>query len=222
MERDQKVKRTAVCIEFRTTVIKDNVSEIDELEKRIQREFGREFVLTQTRTVMHSVRGACTDVETCRLSPEENIKLFFRREFSKMKELVGPEFDPRKAKFTVDKKDAETINKQRLTLFYCNAGMRSYTITYNGKLLGCQMIECFYTEPFKEGFKSAWERFPSVVSVPKLPGKCIECTDRDFCSTCFAMRYAETGQLDGIPEYACADAKIFRQYYKEEEGYEEV
>lgn len=194
-------------MEFRTTIIKDNYEEVDAIQKMIQEEFGEQYVLTHTRTVMQSVRGACADVNKCRLDPSENIKLYFHREFQEMEKIIGPDFRPEQAKFFIQKKDQETLEKQRLTLFYCNAGMTDYTITYDGKLQGCQILEVFHTEPLKEGFQKAWKRFPDIVKLPGEPEKCRKCRKKIFCSTCFGMRYAETGQLDGIPEYACEDAR---------------
>lgn len=111
-------------MEFRTTIIKDNYSEVDDIQKMIQEEFGEKYLLTHTRTVMQSVRGACADVNKCRLDPAENIRLYFRREFHEMEKIIGSDFNPEQAKFSIQKKDEETLQQQRLTLFYCNAGVK--------------------------------------------------------------------------------------------------
>lgn len=85
--------------------------------------------------------------------------------------------------------------------------MDSYTISWDGKLLGCQMLENFYTEPFKIGFEKAWQLYPFKVKIPEVDGECIKCEYREICNACYACRYAETGSLNGVPKYVCEDLK---------------
>lgn len=194
-------------LEFRTTIIKDNYHDIDAIEEIVHREFGEDKTLTQTRMVNKAVRGACADVESCRLSPQENVKLYFRRGINKMQNSVGKDkFDINKIKFEIEKQEINN-SKPRITLFGCNAGMKSYTISWDGKLLGCQMLGKFYTKPFEKNFTFAWGEYPKNVNIDKLNDKCIKCKNSELCGSCYASRYAETGSLVGVPKYACGDVK---------------
>ncbi len=195
-------------LDFRTTIIKDNYSDIDNMEKLIKYRFGSEYTLTHSRIVMKPVRGGNSNVESCRLDPEDNIKLYLRRGIKKVKSMVG------KDKFNINNirveinENLRSNTKKSITLFGCDSGMESYTISWDGKLLGCQILENFYTEPFKDNFENAWNNYPyKVVDMPQLNKKCVECDNSRLCSCCCASRYAETGDLGGCPEYICKDVE---------------
>ena len=47
--------------------------------------------------------------------------------------------------------------------------------------------------------------------------KCLQCENIEFCGSCAASRYAETGDINGLPEYACQDAAII-QHLMEQGG----
>ena len=79
--------------------------------------------------------------------------------------------------------------------------MNSYTISWDGKLLGCQILGKFYTECMSNGFKHAWSEYPFVVKLPPKNEKCSNCKCLDYCSTCYAMNYAETGELNKCSSY---------------------
>ncbi len=122
-------------LEFRTTIIKDNYDEVDAIEDLVHREFGEDKTLTQTRMVNKAVRGACADVDSCRLLPEDNVRIFLRRGFNKLENLVGKDrFDIKKAKLEITEGDSQHSSKEIISLFGCDAGMKSYAISWDGKL----------------------------------------------------------------------------------------
>lgn len=195
-------------MEFRTTIIKDNYHEVDDIEKLVHREFGKEYRLIQTRSVTKAVRGGCADVESCRLEPEDNVRLAFRRSVDTIKEYVGNSFDEKKIRVVQRDYSQDKRYAPRLTLFGCNSGMSSYTVSWDGKLLGCQMLGSFSTDILLLGFRRAWEEFPKVVKLPPIDKKCMSCKSLDICNCCYASRYAETGDLGGCPDYVCRDTSI--------------
>ena len=85
--------------------------------------------------------------------------------------------------------------------------MDSVTVTWNGKLLGCQMLGCFSTDAVKLGFAKAWEEWPQTVQLPLVDTQCAECQDLAFCQVCPGVRMAECGNLYGRPEYICQITK---------------
>ncbi len=97
-------------------------------------------------------------------------------------------------------------DQEQNSLYGCGAGDNSYTITWDGKLIGCQMLGDCCTYPFHVGFEKAWEEFPSVVKLPPIPEECIGCDV--FCCACPATRLAETGSLGGFSEYLCKESKL--------------
>lgn len=192
-------------LEFRTTIIKDNYEDIDNIEQLIKDKFGEMYTLTQSRMVMKPVRGGNSIAEICRLTPEDNIKLYLRRGLNKIKGIVGEDrFNIKNIKVEIDK-TTNNNSKKVISLFGCDAGMQSYTISWDGKLLACQILGNFYTYPFNDGFTRSWMNYPYKVKLPKLNEQCILCENKHLCSCCYASRYAETGNLGGCPKYVCED-----------------
>ena len=198
-------------LEFRTTIIKDNLQDFSDLYRLTEERFGPQYKLTHTRLVTQSVRGACADVNTCRLEPEDNIKLSYQRTVELIREYVGDAYDERNVKIDRKSLAGDNVMKPRLTLFGCDAGMNQYTITHDGKLLGCQMLGVFFTDARRDGLKKAWEDFPATVKLPPVNEKCQNCSNKELCNTCYASRYAETGDLAGCPEYVCRDVAAVKR-----------
>ncbi len=211
LEGIRRLMELPSLMEFRTTVIKDNYGDLDDMIDLVHREFGGQYRLIQTRLVTRAVRGACADVSACRLEPEDNVRLAFHRGLKIIKEFAGDSFDENKvyAEYRQDRRDS--VRNPRLSLFGCDAGMRSYTISWDGQLLGCQMMGNFSEDILQKGFRKAWEDFPKGVRLPKVNEKCAGCENQNICSVCCASRYAETGDLGGCPEYVCRDTEIVRE-----------
>ena len=195
-------------LEFRTTIIKDNYPDFDNICELVRKEFGEHYKLIQTRMVTNSVRGACTDVKSCRLEPEDNVRLAFHRGINIIKEYVGDSYDEKNLQAVYMDRSEDSTFQPKATLFGCNAGMNNYTISWNGKLLACQMMGNFAENVTEIGFQKAWEDFPKQVKLTELNSKCKNCENHKICNVCCASRYAETGDLGGCPEYVCRDTAI--------------
>ena len=217
-------------IEYRMTVIRDNYDDVAAVEELIRREFDAESRLITTRLVTKAVRGGCADVESCRLPAEKNIELTIERSVREMRSLLGDRFERGRVAITrreMDKKSATRCDdagaessalqadaKQHLqlssdtpakpTLFGCDAGMTSYTVTWDGHLQGCQMMNAFAVK-IGGCFRRAWKAFPKGVSLPPLCEKCRKCSLQEYCMLCPAFRYAETGTFSEAPDYICRD-----------------
>lgn len=209
-------------LEFRTTIIKDNYSDARAIDELVHREFGKEYNVSQTRMVMKSVRGACADVDSCRLTPEDNVKLMFQRSVDALRDMVGDGFQEENVRFKRIPKEKEPEDcgrgqNAKYTLFGCNAGMSSYTITWDGKLLGCQVLGAFSTDVLSLGFEEAWRTYPMAVKHSAVPEKCQTCKIADECQSCYGSRYAETGDISGFSEYVCENTHIKDEKLREEE-----
>ncbi len=194
-------------LDFRTTVIKDNCKDLDAIDELLKETFHVDSRLTQTRIVTSAVRGACADVPSCRLEPEENVRMAFRRGINIIKEYVGDEYSEENLHFEYHQDESQQ-GQQKVSLFGCDAGMRSYTISWDGKLLGCQMLGLFNCDVVHQPFMKAWEEYPSKVHLPETHPDCRCCEMASICNCCPASRYAETGDLGGKPEYVCRDTAI--------------
>lgn len=200
-------------LDFRTTIIQDNLNDVDEMEEWVRKNYGEERTLTHTEMVFKPVRGGCSDAVACRLRPEENIQLYLRRHMQMIERIVGPEkFDATKVQFTMHKNISDEHDDPQLTLFGCDAGMKNYTISWDGKLLGCQVLGVCYTEPFQNGFQSAWDAYPMSIPPIEIDQKCKNCEISGQCLSCLASRFAETGDPGACSKYVCENTRTFTKF----------
>lgn len=96
----------------------------------------------------------------------------------------------------------------------CRAGITSFWMTWEGKMLPCGMIPEGGLDPWEVGFDEAWENTKNIVSEIKLPVKCAGCGKKDECMTCAAMVYTETGTYDKVPQYRCEMTKNYPEACK--------
>ncbi len=196
-------------VSFRMTVIRDNLPDVNAVDDLVKSEFGPDNMVTLSHRVHKPVRGGNADVASCRLSPEDNFLMLKRKNVREIKRIIGDSFD--EDCLTIEENKARGTGPEHITLFGCNAGMESYAVAYDGKLLGCQLLGMFSTDAAKNRFKSAWEEFPYTVDLPELNPKCRSCKDRQFCENCYVSRFAETGDLAGVPEYSCKEARYIHE-----------
>ena len=96
----------------------------------------------------------------------------------------------------------------------CRAGITSFWMTWEGKMLPCGMIPDGGLDPWKVGFDEAWENAKNIVSEITLPVKCAGCGKKDECRACAAMVYTETGTYDKVPQYRCEMTKNYPEACK--------
>lgn len=193
-------------LEFRTTLVRDNRGDLDAMESLVEKEF--HLPITHSTTVFQSVRGGCAPVADCRLTPEETVDLTVKRLAQRLEEPLPPERRGRLQLRVADSRPEHNHGVREGTPLGCSGGMDNVTVTWDGKLLGCQMLDCFATDAVKLGFAKAWELWPSTVEFPPVNEACEKCPDLGFCQVCPAVRMAECGNLYGRPEYICRMTKI--------------
>ena len=96
----------------------------------------------------------------------------------------------------------------------CRAGITSFWMTWEGKMLPCGMIPDKGKDPWEVGFDKAWENAKNIVSEITLPVKCAGCGKKDECKACAAMVYTETGTYDKVPQYRCEMTKNYPEACK--------
>ena len=96
----------------------------------------------------------------------------------------------------------------------CRAGITSFWMTWEGKMLPCGMIPDKGKDPWEVGFDKAWENAKNIVSEITLPVKCAGCGKKDECRACAAMVYTETGTYDKVPQYRCEMTKNYPEACK--------
>lgn len=97
----------------------------------------------------------------------------------------------------------------------CRAGITSFWMTWEGKMLACGMLPNDGLDPWEVGFKKAWEYANESVKSIRLPIKCNRCAKKKLCKACAAMVYTETGCYDKVPQYRCDMTNYYPKACKE-------
>lgn len=192
-------------LEFRTTLVQDNYQDIENITQLVEKEFG--LPVTHSNTVFQSVRGGCMPVADCRLTPEQTVDMTINRTISRVRELLPPERREQVELRLADPQPNCTAEEPKYTLLGCNGGMDNVTITWDGKLLGCQLLGNFSTDAVKLGVAKAWEEWPYTVRLPKVNSECSTCPHVSLCQVCPGVRMAECGNLHDRPDYICKITK---------------
>lgn len=195
----------------RTTIIKDNLQDLQTMKEFTKKEFGVNKTLTVSRFVAEKVRGGIADPKSCRLSPEENVRLVHRNIFTLAEEIqkgnisLPEKFEKYKVQHGIEQPEGHYMFE------HCGAGISSYAISWDGRMYACELLDRGYTEPFVTGFKEAWEHLPEQYPLTENVKACSDCELAGLCEVCPATRLAETGDWFGVPEYSCREAKELQQ-----------
>lgn len=205
----RKLATLPSVLEFRTTPVQDNYQELEAVTELVAKEFGQP--VTYASTVLQSVRGGCMQVADCRLTPEQTVDLTLTRTIDRVRELLPPQRREQVQLRIAEPQTECAARGGKYTLLGCNGGMDNVTVTWDGKLLGCQLLGNFYTDAVKLGFAKAWEQWPYTVRLPQVDPECAACSYMDFCTVCPGVRMAECHDLAGRPDYICQQTKLLAE-----------
>ncbi len=198
MQGLERLSGISTRLEVRTTFIKDNRKELEQIRTLANRYTDRFSINTE---VFKPIRGAVSEAERCRLTPRQAISLSEAN--FKYYEKSG-RADPLSSHDPVQ--PGERLPPEILR---CYAAKSIFWITWDGKMLPCGSFSEPYTLPFSEGFQQAWDRLPSLLKDASRPDECARCTiPRDLCKSCPANLQSETGSLSKRSAYICAMAKL--------------
>ena len=198
-------------LEIRSTFIKDNKDQLDELREVADR-YTQRFAINYL--VFKPIPGVVSSVEKCRLSAKEcfdihvSNDLYYREKNEKDKDKDSAKEEKAKDdSFDGMEKSDERIRDYGLDVFpevlTCLASKATYWIRWDGKMLPCGTFASPYTLPLVEGFKAAWDRLPELLRDVKHPDKCIKCEYYRRCYNCPAYFQMETGSFDEVADYIC-------------------
>lgn len=211
-----QLKELPSQLTLRTTIVQENLEDLEQM--RIFA-LGYGVNLETSRIVTKAVRGGISKAEECRLTPEQSKVMLEDR---KRKHIINPfkEYVDKEQPTNLGDPDEEIGNNEdsiaqevNHSLYGCEAGMNSFCISWDGKLIGCQLLGGHWKNPFEQGFQKAWDEFPQGLIIPPMPSQCRDCNVA--CTACPAIRLAETGRLNGMPDYICRENKLVdRMDYK--------
>ena len=195
-------------IEVRTTFIKDNMNELDQV-RAIANRYTKRFAINFL--VFGSNRVETSEALQCRMSPAECMDLdisnfeYYEHLDECEKDPVDPEVEAYFDSLAPDRNYGMQLSPKVIP---CLASKAMFCITWDGKMLPCATFEAPYTLPLEEGLKSAWERLPALFEDVKRPEECYGCElMEDDCPNCPGYMQADTGDFETKSEWLCGLAK---------------
>lgn len=85
--------------------------------------------------------------------------------------------------------------------FRCMAGKSAFFVSSEGKMTTCPMFTGFSTDPFKDGFETAWKQLKQKVKETEACAECLSCDEYEYCNKCAANLYSETGTTAKCNDY---------------------
>lgn len=210
----ERLRRVGTRLQLRTTLIRDNADELDEI-RAVALRYSPIFGINPE--VHRAFPGVCSDVDACRLPPARVMQMY--EDNRRYMEALQPQ-DSAAVQAVYDLREKRTGFELEPTVLDCLAGKASYSISWDGRMVACNTFMHPFTEPFREGFRSAWERLPSLFAEMRTPEKCRSCPlgiDR-ACPNCPPKLFAETGSFDEPAEYICGLARERRKWMRRKEA----
>ncbi len=107
--------------------------------------------------------------------------------------------------------DSGIVPSEQPIKFNCRAGRSSFWITWDGRMNSCGMMSDAYLDPFGDGFKACWDEIRKKTEETEVMLGCKGCADRAVCHICPAIAKAETGDLNGRPDYLCRMTQAWKK-----------
>lgn len=217
LEGIRLLKAAGINVQIRTTVIKENVEDIDRML-----EIAESFDLKLNITDYISPGRETQKKDTGRLSPAEQAKILKKMDAYYNKEETAFKLEDLY-------QDKELFNKARECFrayensgpFPCNSGKNSFFITWDGRMIPCPILNTPESYPLKQGFYSAWSDLAAKCSEVPACRTCSKCALKENCNSCPGRLLNETGSFNEPALYLCElTRETMKLYNKKEDIYE--
>ena len=102
---------------------------------------------------------------------------------------------------------------------YCHAGNSTFWITWQGNMVPCGIMKNISIRAEQNTLQESWSLLKEKISCVQTSPKCAVCRKREVCQVCPAIMEAETGQINGCPDYLCQMTEEMIRYCAENEKY---
>lgn len=171
---------------LRTTITRDNADDFKEMKDFAH---GLDLRLDVTAQPFPAVRGACSTAREDRLTPEELLAFYAKNDI-----------------VSTGGSDCGQPDPENRTTLYCDAGLNTYTIQWNGGMVACNVDDDPNRpigRPLEEGFQAAWDKLRAFRENKPLPEPCKTCPCFAECGTCAVHHRIESGAFDVPARYIC-------------------
>jgi radical SAM protein with 4Fe4S-binding SPASM domain len=127
--------------------------------------------------------------------------------------------------------DAARLSREELLTYYvsrtsgdlpepyvCGAGLSSFAISPEGKVLPCQLWRQEAGDLHRSSFDEIWRESPLFIWIRRLSANeqvsCAGCSNRSFCTPCPGMAYTESGNALLPNLYSCECARAHQEVFE--------
>lgn len=203
------LKEAGIQVKINASITQYNQHDIEKIH-----EFGKENdLVVQAGTYMYPPlrRDKNSIGKNDRLTPQEAAKNFIKVRKCRMNEERFKKYiEGMQNGFSSDKDDECSVLEQG-EFMKCRAGVSTFWITWDGRMMACGMMNEPVEYPIKTSFEEAWKNIVKKRDEIRLPLKCANCEDKQICNACAATSYTETGLVSGVPTYMCEMTKYIKE-----------
>ena len=194
-ENIHKLKKLGISVKINCTITPYNVQDIESIYA-----FGKENEIpVQGTTYMYPpvrINGKKYGDAPARFSAEDVARYMLRcRE-----QYLTPE---QLAAGVYDTEQEEDCDSDTGLPMMCRAGRSAFWVTWDGRMLPCEMFPTDGYSVREIGFCKAWEVVRKETLQIVMPAECSGCSKREHCGACAASCLAESGDTRIKPEYLC-------------------
>lgn len=206
----EALKAEGITTTLRTTVIKGNYKEFEQMYEIAQR-YGKGFGIVDYISERREP-GEATDPIGNRLNPKDlteflDFALNYKKDKSSNKSNEIKINEDAIPDMPFEDIDPEAVKK--LT-FKCVAGRSAFWATWEGKLTPCGLLNDPYSSLLDQDFSTAWEELKRKSKEVPQCLDCIDCELKPYCKTCPGRLKSESGSFTEKTEYLCELAKYNR------------
>lgn len=195
------LKQEGILVHLNTTIVPTNQHKWMQIEEFAKQ---RDLDLRMTTYCFPPNRRDCSCFE--RLTPEDAGRMIVADCFYR----EGPEAIKLRAR-DLDAPVQRSCDLDNGEPMSCLAGRSQFWLTWDGSMTPCAMLPQPISKPFEQGFDAAWAQLKELCDPIRLCPECAGCPHQRSCMNCAAVTFAETGRLDGKPEYMCRLNQAYRE-----------
>lgn len=153
------------------------------------------YPATRERTMDYPVQS--------RLAPEEAAEIWHKSLKAEMDESQYRLYREHLLKQINQRQQAAEDETAGTMAMECMAGSCSFTVSWQGFMRPCVMLEAPSLPVFSSSFGECWNRLKQETAQISLCPDCAACAYRPLCHVCAANAFHESGSYRGKSEYLC-------------------
>lgn len=202
----RKLINAGINVQLKTTVIKYNSGEFDQLAK-LARSMGQNISLVNY--ISPRREGSGTDPLANRLEPLE--LAHYEMNANSCMKLLYEQHGENKPIDIIDDdvmlddtmKNNPDILVSEETAFRCTAGKCAFWLSWEGNMFPCGLLCDIQSDALTNGFEGSWKEIQKMCQQVPSCQECLSCSNYSTCMACPARLKLETGSYSKSAPYLC-------------------